>query len=296
MNDDLTTRGDEDRFDDDSVLANENNDAASPFADEDILALEVDDLLPQPGAKPLMDRRDRLNHAQCADEPSDPEFQSLLSAIYSRLDRSKQLRMSLFQRIRTDYLIATYCESQNMFALAADHFRHGAEVAQQIPDLALYAQLKFRESRACTLSDRDFKFYRAFETARIAWDVWHKLANRDVTEDTYFEFKLTDNIGGCAVRVGEYSIAADGMERAALLLLKLRGRPDFKPEKYRNADLLLTWDWVTVSIGKGDYRDAFKRILQTRRKGRNLLNPINRVRLQWLIALIALGCAEQGPV
>ncbi|HEX5441614.1 MAG TPA: hypothetical protein VFW76_12070, partial [Ktedonobacterales bacterium] len=72
-------------------------------------------------------------------------------------------------------------------------------------------------------------------------------------------------------------------------------RMDFNPKQFANIDLFLTWDWVTVSVGKGDYRDAFKRILQTRRKGKDLLRPINRVRLQWLIALIALGCAEQDP-
>jgi len=79
-------------------------------------------------------------------------------------------------------------------------------------------------------------------------------------------------------------------------LHRLQGRPDVSVTQYVNDDLFLTWDWATVYMGMGDYRQAFKRILQTRRKAKDLLKPINRARLQWFIAFIALGCAEQGPV
>jgi hypothetical protein len=86
------------------------------------------------------------------------------------------------------------------------------------------------------------------------------------------------------------------MVQAAILLLKLQGRPDVRADQYTNDDLFLHWDWAAVSMGIGDYRQAFRRIVQTRNRGRDLLKPINRGRLNWLIAVIAMGCAEQGGI
>ena len=183
-----------------------------------------------------------------------------------------------------------------MLAEAAEHFRRAAELAQQIPDLALYAQLKHLESLFCVRDDHNKQFYRAFVAARDAWNAWRKLPSRDLTDDIHFEFELADTLGISAVRVAEFQAAADSMVQAAILLLKLQGRPDVRADLYANDDLFLHWDWATVSMGIGDYRQAFRRIVQTRNRGRALLKPINRARLSWLIAVIAMGCAEQGGI
>jgi hypothetical protein len=250
-------------------------------------------------SKALIDRRDRLEHPMCADEPSRPEFldfQPILYEMYAFLDQNKRLRLSPYQKVRVEYLFGWYYEAQKFLGEAADHYRRGAKVAQQIPDWALCAQLKHMESRACTVVDHDKQYYRAFEAARGAWEAWRKLPYRDLTEDVRFEFTLADTVGVTAIRVAEYQVAVDSMERAGVLLHRLQGRPDVNVKHYANDDLFLTWDWVTLYMGMGDYRQAFKRILQTRRKAKDLLDPINRARLQWFIAFIALGCAEQGPV
>ena len=132
------------------------------------------------------------------------------------------------------------------------------------------------ESHACTNDDHNRQFYRAFEAARDAWNAWRKLPSRDLTDDIHFEFELADTLGVSAVRVAEFQAAADSMVQAAILLLKLQGRPDVRADQYTNDDLFLHWDWATVSMGIGDYRQAFRRIVQTRNRGRDLLKPINR--------------------
>jgi hypothetical protein len=203
---------------------------------------------------------------------------------------------TLYQKVRIEHLIGKYYQSQNMLGDAAEHFRRAAELALKIPDLALYAQLKLMESHACTNDDHNRQFYRAFEAARDAWNAWRKLPSRDLTDDIHFEFELADTLGVSAVRVAEFQAAADSMVQAAILLLKLQGRPDVRADQYTNDDLFLHWDWAAVSMGIGDYRQAFRRIVQTRNRGRDLLKPINRGRLNWLIAVIAMGCAEQGGI
>ena len=62
-----------------------------------------------------------------------------------------------------------------MLGEAAEHFRRAAELAKQIPDLALYAQLKHMESLFCVRDDHNRQFYRAFVAARDAWNAWRKL-------------------------------------------------------------------------------------------------------------------------
>lgn len=258
-----------------------------------------DDQQPQVSEKAHLDRRDRLKYASCADEPSQPESllsQRLLDDAYDLLHRGESLPLPLYQRVRIEYLNGRYYDAQNMFVAATEHYRRGAELARQIPDLALYAQLKYRESRSSARPDRDNQFRRMFETALDAWQTWRNLPFRNITDDIAFEFKLADNASVFAEMVAEYDTAVGLLERAGVLLHNLRSRPDFTAEQYANFDLLLTWDWVTIYIAMGDYRNAFRRALQTRRKGKDLLKPINRVRLQRLIAVIALGCAEQGPV
>jgi len=267
----------------------------------------------------MIDRRDRINLPLCKDEPSPPgvrRYQRVIDQGYRLLDQKKEYekkekeyrekrrtrkpkkppQMAPYQKVRVEYLIGEYYQSQNMLIEAAEHFRRAAELAQQIPDLALYAQLKHMESLFCVRDDHNKQFYRAFVAAREAWNAWHKLPSRDLTDDIHFEFELADTLGISAVRVAELQAAADSMVRASILLLKLQGRPDVRADLYANDDLFLHWDWATVSMGIGDYRQAFRRIVQTRNRGRDLLKPINRGRLSWLIAVIAMGCAEQGGV
>ncbi len=107
----------------------------------------------------------------------------------------KPSQMTPYQKVRVEYLIGEYYQSQNMLYEAAEHFCRAAELAHQIPDLALYAQLKLMESHACTNDDHNRQLYRAFEAARDAWDAWRKLPSRNLTDDIHFEFVLADTVG-----------------------------------------------------------------------------------------------------
>ena len=267
----------------------------------------------------MIDRRDRMDLPFCEDEPSLPgtrRYQRVIDHGYRLLNQQKEYEKkekehkegqrrrkpkkpplpTLYQQVRIEHLIGKYYQSQNMLIEAAEHFRRAAELAKQIPDLALYAQLKLMESHACANDDHNRQFYRAFEAASDAWDAWRKLPARNLTDDIHFAFELADTLGISAVRVAEFQAAVDSMVQASILLLKLQGRPDVRADQYTNDDLFLHWDWATVSMGIGDYRQAFRRIVQTRNRGRDLLKPINRARLERLIAVIAMGCAEQGGI
>ena len=274
--------GDDDQStkDDDQI---ENNDAYHLTEDE---------------LRKIIDERNRLTRPSFPDEPLRHKYlpyQRILDEVYKLQADNQPIPMSLYQIARTEYLIGMYCAMQKLIGDAADHYARGAKAAERIPDWALYAQLKHLESSACTRADHNRQYYRAFEAARDAWEAWRKLPSRDLTDDIHFAFKLADAVGVTAVRVAEYDVAVDSMQWAAILLLRLQERPDMDSNQYANDDLFLTWDWATVYVGVGNYRRAFKSILQTRRKGKDLLEDINRVRLQWLIAFIALNCAEEGP-
>lgn len=274
-----------------------------------------------------IDRRDRLEYASCADEPRkepfDPDFQLVLDEayaakqdegrklgeVYTRLEQNQHLPMSPHQRIRTEYLAGEYYRDLDaeldaggastaqrdrpLLAEAADHFRQAAEVAQQIRDWALYAQLKYHESNACIAADPK-QLRRAFETIRDALEKWRKLPDRDLTSDILFEFTLADNLGLRAQVVAEDKVAVDGLDRAALMLHRLNGRQDVDAVRYANDELFIDWDWATIYVSQGRYRQAFKSAMKARRKGKDLLECINRVRLQRFIGAILLFCAEEG--
>ena len=174
-----------------------------------------------------LDRRDRLVYALCADELSAiPAYQLILDEAYAHknkkrrklgkvyrlLMRNKRLPMSPYQRIRTEYLTAEYYREldreldtrgvseaereDDPLGQAADHYRCAAEIADEIADGALVAQLKALESRACYGSHPTRRRYRrAFETAKEALDAWRALPRRDVTSDIIFGFNLGDAVG-----------------------------------------------------------------------------------------------------
>src|SRR5262249_9380448 len=127
-----------------------------------------------------LDRRDRLDYPSCADEPfADPVYQRIIDAayvhkgkkrrklgkVYRLLMRNRRLPMSPYQRVRSEYLIAEYYREldreldkrgvpeaereDDPLGQAADHFRCAAEIADEIADGALVAQLKALESRSC---------------------------------------------------------------------------------------------------------------------------------------------------
>jgi tetratricopeptide (TPR) repeat protein len=259
--------------------------------------------LSQEELREIIDIRDRLSHAYCLDEPVRPDFrayQRFLDSIYKYLkvdilDSGVPLLMSPYQQARSEYLIGKYYEAQKLFSMAAEHYQRGAEIAKQIPDWILYAQLKYLESKA--FADHDPKPFRhIFATAVDALESWRRWRLRDVAEDIHFEFKLADHVGVSALAIADVDAAVAALDRAALLLLRLQGRPGADTQQYANDDLFLTWNWVVIYMLKGDYRRAFKHILLTRKKDRDLLKPINRGRLHWFIGVTALGCAEQGTV
>ncbi|HEY1387756.1 MAG TPA: hypothetical protein VGF38_04360 [Ktedonobacterales bacterium] len=275
-----------------------------------------------------LDRRDRLDLAACADEPSaDPVYQPILDAaydhknkkrrklgkVYRLLMRKKRLPMSPYQRVRTEYLIAEYYRElayeldklgapevereDDPFGQAADHYRQAAEIAREIPDAALVAQLKAYESKICYFSHPTHRRYRrAFETAREALDAWSALPSRDITTDMTFAFALGDALGVRGQVVAEDAEAVRGLEYAARMLYLLQERPDLDPAKYTNDDLFLDWDWAALYYSMGQYRLAFRKARATKKKGDALFTIQNRARFQCLIARIMLACVEEGEV
>lgn len=184
---------------------------------------------------------------------------------------------------------------QPLLARVADHFCRGAAAAQQLPDWALYAQLKHLESAACMSVDPK-QLRRAFEAAVAALKAWRRLPIRYLACDDHFEFRLAEAVGLRAQIVAEFDIATDALERAAVLLQRLLQDPDADGERLANDDTWLDWDWAVLDLAKGNPKVALGRVLRTRRKGGLLFNPSDRVRLARLIAVIALDCVEIGGV
>ncbi len=278
--------------------------------------------------KVRLDRRDRLNFASCADEPSaDPVYHPILDAAYAHkykkrrklgkvyrlLTRNKHLSMSPYQRVRTEYLTAEYyleldreldkrgvpeaAREDDPLGQAADHYRRAAEIASAIGDGALVAQLKALESRACYGSHATRRRYRrAFESAKAALDAWMALPRRDVTSDMTFGFRLGDSLGVCGQMVAEVADAVRGLEYAAWMLHELQGRADCNPAQFANDDLFLDWDWAVLYYSARQYRHAFKKARETRKKGDVLFTIQNRARFQCFIGRIMLACVEEGEV
>jgi hypothetical protein len=180
---------------------------------------------------------------------------------------------------------------------AADHYARAAAIARNIPDLALAAQLKARESKTCYYSHPRHKRYRrAFAAAREALEAWQALPDRKIATDWEYGFKLGDLLGLCAGLLGEDTEAVRGLDYAARCLFELQHRPDADPAQYANDELFLDWDWTYMFFATGHYRHAFKKALQTRKKGHDLFTTRNRARFQAHIAGIMLACAEEGQV
>ncbi len=275
-----------------------------------------------------LDRRDRLDFASCADEPSaDPAYQLILDEAYAHkhkkrrklgkvyrlLMRNKRLPMSPYQRVRTEYLIAEYYREldreldklgvpeaereDDPLGQAVGHYCRAAEIADSIEDGALVAQLKALESRACYGSHPTRRRYRrAFDAAKAALDAWMALPRRDVTSDMSFAFNLGDAVGVRGQLVAEDAEAVRGLEYAAWMLHEIRERGDGDLAQYANDDLFLDWDWAVLYYSAGQHRLAFRKARATKKKGDVLFTIQNRARFQCFIGRIMLACAEEGEV
>jgi hypothetical protein len=272
-------------------------------------------------------RRDRLDFPHCEGEPvnPDPAYQLILAQayglknsgrileVYDLLMQHAHLPKLPLQQVRTECLFAEYFtaleqqldaqgvpereRTHDFFGQAADHFARAAVLAENIPDLALSAQLKARESKTCYFSDpRRKRYRRAFAAAQRALKVWQDLADRKIATDLEYGFKLGDLLGLCAGMVAEEGEAVRGLDYAAFCLLDLQHLPGADPAQYANDELFLDWDWTYLLFTTGHYRQAFKKALQTRKKGRDLFTTKNRARFQAHIAGIMLACAEEGQV
>jgi hypothetical protein len=293
---------------------------------------DVDDFYDPDDYRLSLDIRDRLDDYYFYDEPKRSEFEPFhevmrqvyaskpftdsvesrrqLVRAYRLLMANKHLPKSLYQKVRFDYLLGVYFQrlgefgkaatqrgKVRAFTKAADHFRHAAATALRIPNRILSTQLKARESDVCYRAPSYSRLYvRAFETARDALNAWPYISALDERADLEFGFKLADAVGARGQVVAEDEDAVDAMDRAALLLLLLQAGEHDKTVQYANNDLFLQWNWTYLCYTMGRYREAFKRVLVTRRKGKDLLEPVDRVRLQCLIADIVLACAEEGAI
>lgn len=190
---------------------------------------------------------------------------------------------------------AEYYKSHPPLALAADHFCRAARAAQSMPhpDWALYAELKKLESDAC-IGVEPRQLQRAFEAVRDALKAWRRLPARNLTKEILFEFKLAENLALRAQIIAKDKASVDGLDHAALMLHQLQDRPDADPDQLANDMLFLEWDWATIYVAQGRYRQAFLSAMKTRRLGRDLLKCVDKVRLQRFIGAILLFCAEEG--
>lgn len=276
----------------------------------------------------MIDRRDRLEHPMCADEPTPyPEYQQVLNQAYDLREQGKisqvfallaaasHLPKTLYQEVRTEFLLGEYYKaqdqvkepaqqsepipttSQDFLGEATDHYARGADIAGGIPDLALVAQLKQLEAEVCYFSDpRRKRLGRAFLAAKEALETWKRLPVRMNTTDMTYGFKLGDALGIYGQAVAQDGDAVGGLDYAAQKLFDRHDRPDIDAQRYANDELFLDWDWTFLYYTMAHYRQAFQAALRTRRKGRDLFSAQNRARFQWLIACIMLACAEEGGV
>jgi hypothetical protein len=269
-------------------------------------------------------KRDRLSESSFPDEPlaGYEAYQEALHQAYNlkqqgelsgarellERERDQDLPKSPYQEARTEYIFALECraraelgnhadeqDQRSPLGEAADHYALAAEAAKKARDWALAAQLKSFES-AARYGDVPHQFLGAFAASRDALNAWQLLPDTGDTVDLTYEFALAEDVGVKAQFVAETQIAVDALERAAILLCRLRDRHDVDAQQFANDDVYLYWDWALLGQTLGHYRLAFANTLKTRRKGRVLVRPINEGRLQYLIASIANDCAEEGEV
>ena len=270
----------------------------------------------------MQDIRNRLSKAWFPDESVEgfEQYQVHLFQAYDLREDGKlgdarrllkqngRLPQSLYQKARTEYIFAEYFKERDRLAKgsnqprqqsylgkAAEYFSLGAVAAKQVPDWALFSQLKAFESAVC-YGDVPHQFLRAFSASRDALKAWRLLPDRDLMSDLRDGFVLAEELGMKAQFVAEDQVAVEALDWAAYLLHRLQECPDLDAAQYANDDLYLSWDWAYLYHTLGHFRQAFASALKTRRKGDVLLKPINKGRLQYLIASIANDCVEEGEV
>ena len=272
-------------------------------------------------------RRDRHLQAFCEGEPEtfDPTFQAILeqaywlkeegrtSEIYSLLVEHAHLPSSSYQETRTNYLFGEYYAAmeqeldkqeipeherqQDYLGKAADHYARAADIAREIPDMALCAQLKAMECKVCYFSHPNRKRYRrALEAAKAALEAWKQLPDRMIATDMEVGFTLGDLLATCAQLVGDDVEAVQGLNYARQCLKDVQNRPDCDVVRYANNELFLDWNLTYLDISNGRYREAFKKAREMRKRGLELLTNRNRARFQYHIANIMLAYASDGGI
>jgi hypothetical protein len=271
-------------------------------------------------------RTDRLLYSKLDDEPFGSqyiEYQEILDKAYRYkdsndlyeacmlLEQATDFARSLYQAVRTQYILALYYRGldadlkvldhhgrEDPLGTAADHYAQGADYASQIPDSALFAQLKKFESDRCYRSNPYRKRYRrAVEAAQVALAAWRAcddLRNSTHASGLHFEYQLADDLAVRAQMVADDHLAVDSLTHAATLLLKLRECSDHDPAQYLNDDFLLAWNWAALHHSMGKYHLALKRAFEARDKAHSASTPLNYGRVNILIAEIALDCLDIG--
>ncbi|HEU5349836.1 MAG TPA: hypothetical protein VFU63_14595 [Ktedonobacterales bacterium] len=265
----------------------------------------------------------RLQCSRCDDELFDDgylEYQHILDQAYddkkdnrlgdacARLERAIGDRKSLYQSVRTEYLFAEYYEDleghgetadrhgqHDPIGAAVEHYARAAEIAREIPDLALVARIKSFEGRSCFFSNPHYKrLHRSFLAARDALDAWQQLPDRTHTGDLQFEFELADAVGVRALAVAEDYDAVEGLERAATLLAQVSRREDRDVARHLNDEFFLEWNWAALDHSRGELSLALNRAFNAREMAQNASEIINYGRVNALIAEIALDCVDNG--
>jgi hypothetical protein len=277
----------------------------------------------------MEDIRNRLASSRCEDEPSvdvHRAFQSVLddayrlkdaggagiAEAYAMLTRHDDAARLPYQEIRSEYLLGLYFMYldqldtshdrngliQDALGKAAHHFDQGARLAKSVHDWALVEQLKSLESKVCLGSKiHRMRVRRAYSSARAALAAWQRLPERDHTDRDYtaftlHHFDLADQLACVALLVGEDSEAFEVLDFAGFDLYLVSSCPDLAEREFKLRLLYLDWDWASLYASLGYYRLAFRHVRLAWHYSRDVLRPENQVRLPYMIAAIALDCAE----
>lgn len=241
----------------------------------------------------------------------DSEEERALDRAYAELVAVSALPRTPWQELRAEYLSGQQFrrldlhdktedrdwKRRDYLGSAAYHFERAAQIAAQLEDFALVAELKDLVAGAY-MGSKPYRgrFRPAFIASSQALGAWLKLPDRDQTSDLQNTFTLADRAALRAYIVGDDKDAIEALELAAFMLFLLRERPDFAAADNANNTLFLEWDWAAIYSSLGFYRHAFRQIVRTHRWMTEHARPINRIRLARVIAAIALDLAETGPV